>query len=448
MTEQEFEAILLELIDENPLAVRAVLQVLSIEFTPDVQTLAVTCTEKPVLKVNLAFVTEHCANETQVKAVILHEFLHILLRHTQSLRPLTPDRHLATDAVINAIIHRQVGPGYSGMMSSYYRDEQGVAKLLRPPNLQEKELIGQGSQRGAQRALESAWTGLYDGRLCADDIEEIAKDLRNDDQRAEPKLLGGHEPDSDGVPPSADAGPLPEALEQALDRSLEAMNGDGIWRSPHRRGVGGSVYQSKVFESNDAVDAWIRATFAVLKRYVDPASNGSLTEERPVEYLLPVLSSGDRRAALQSLWSPLLPNALWKGERSHPIGGTQIYLDVSGSMNAEMPLIVKLLGRLSRYIQRPFWAFSNEVAPAVIQGGHLIADTTGGTSMACVLRHIVKTRPPAAVVVTDGYIERLSDDLAKTVGATRLHAIVTRDGSPKLLQEAHIPFTQLGRLPQ
>jgi hypothetical protein len=144
----------------------------------------------------------------------------------------------------------------------------------------------------------------------------------------------------------------------------------------------------------------------------------------------------------------LLPNALWNGERSHPIGGTQIYLDVSGSMNAEMPLIVKLLGRLSRYIQRPFWAFSNEVVPAVIRGGQLIADTTGGTSMACVLRHIVKTRPPAAVVVTDGYIERLSERLVKAAGRTRLHAIVTRDGSPQLLQRAHIPFTQLGRLPQ
>lgn len=117
-------------------------------------------------------------------------------------------------------------------------------------------------------------------------------------------------------------------------------------------------------------------------------------------------------------------------------------------MNAEMPLIVKLLGRLARYIQRPFWAFSNEVAPAVIQNGRLIADTTGGTSMACVLEHIARTQPPSAVVVTDGYIEQLPRTLVRSIGSTRLHAIVTRDGSAALLEKVRIPFTQLGRIPK
>lgn len=77
MTEHEFRAIYLELIDENPLAVRAVLQVLEIEFTDDVPTAAVSCTENPVFKVNLDFVTEHCRTEAHVKALIVHEFLHI-----------------------------------------------------------------------------------------------------------------------------------------------------------------------------------------------------------------------------------------------------------------------------------------------------------------------------------------------------------------------------------
>ena len=61
MTEHEFRAIYLELIDENPLAVRAVLKVLEIEFTSEVPTLAVTCTDAPVLKVNLGFVAKECA---------------------------------------------------------------------------------------------------------------------------------------------------------------------------------------------------------------------------------------------------------------------------------------------------------------------------------------------------------------------------------------------------
>ena len=60
MIEVDFRAIYRELIDENPLAIRAVLQILGIEFTEDVPTLAVTCTEKPILKVNLGFVQKEC----------------------------------------------------------------------------------------------------------------------------------------------------------------------------------------------------------------------------------------------------------------------------------------------------------------------------------------------------------------------------------------------------
>jgi predicted metal-dependent peptidase len=125
-----------------------------------------------------------------------------------------------------------------------------------------------------------------------------------------------------------------------------------------------------------------------------------------------------------------------------------VYLDVSGSMDEEMPLLVALLGRLSRYIRRPFWAFSNLVAPARIEQGRLVADTTGGTSMGCVLAHVTRTRPSAAVVVTDGYIEALAPrTVAAAMAATRLHVIVTRDGDPSSLKRARLPYTQLSQVP-
>jgi hypothetical protein len=116
-------------------------------------------------------------------------------------------------------------------------------------------------------------------------------------------------------------------------------------------------------------------------------------------------------------------------------------------MNAEMPIVVALLGRLSTYIRRPFWAFSNVVAPARIEQGRLIANTTGGTSMGCVLDHVARTKPRAAIVVTDGYIEALRPDQVAATAATRLHVIVTRDGNATLLQRAGLSYTQLSRLP-
>ena len=115
MTPERFRSVLLELVDENPFAIRAVLRILRVEFTSEVPTLAVTMEDRPRLLVNLGFVAEHCRSDEEVKAVVCHEFLHVLLRHTEPGRPLTPARHLALDAVVNAIIHREMGARASRM---------------------------------------------------------------------------------------------------------------------------------------------------------------------------------------------------------------------------------------------------------------------------------------------------------------------------------------------
>ena len=60
--EAQFRALVAELIDENPFACRALLQILDVEFTPAVPTLAVTCGTAPRLLVNLDFLREHCTH--------------------------------------------------------------------------------------------------------------------------------------------------------------------------------------------------------------------------------------------------------------------------------------------------------------------------------------------------------------------------------------------------
>ena len=449
MTGNNFHAVYRELIDENPLAIRAVLKVLRVEFTDTVPTLAVTCEERPRLLVNLAFVRAHCRTEPHVKAVICHEFLHVLLRHTERFTALTRPEHLAVDAVINAIIHRSLGPDYSGMMSRYYADERGVARLLRPPTDAEQArtnriLFGSLRTRAEEKRVLSAWKGLYDGRLVADDIRDLARDLVKRDDRTVLYLLGDHDHLAGGT---SEAATLTGPLADALDTALKAMNGSGVFRSPKGRGVGAETYRSEVRAADTAVDRWRRETFAVLRRHLLPDPRSVAREPSPRSFTLPVLSPGDRRAALRSLWSPFLPDARWHTEHPARAGSAHVYLDVSGSMHAEMPLVIALLGRLATYIRRPLWAFSNVVAPARIEQGRLIAATTGGTSMGCVLEHVARTRPRAAIVVTDGYIEPLTPAQVAATAGTRLHVIVTRDGNANLLQRAGLPYTQLSRMP-
>jgi hypothetical protein len=438
MTPAQFHAIYRELADENPFAIRAVLKVLCVDFTEEVPTLAVTLEARPRMLVNLAFVAAHCATEAEVKAVICHEFLHVLLRHTERFARLAPAEHVALDAVINAIIHRQMGPEFSAMMARFYARAAGVGRLLRRPEPQEYW------QSPRDDRVHVAWRGLYDGSLVADDIADLARDLERDNAGLLERLLGGHV----GEDRAVDSGrPLPPVLAEALGRVMRAMNGDGIWRSPLGRGVGAGAYANAVAAADVDVQKWRRETYAVLRRHLVPDPKAARRDPEPYQFGLPVLSPGDRRASLRALWSPFLPEAVWHSERPGLAASAQVYLDVSGSMNAEMPLIVALLGRLSKHIRRPFWGFSDVVAPARIRDGRLVADTTGGTSMRCVLEHLAKTRPAAAVVVTDGYIEALGHRAVEAVHATRLHAVITRDGHTGLLRAAGIPYTQLSRFP-
>ena len=467
-----FQALVIELLDENPLAIRPVLKILGIEFTPSVPTLAVTCTERPVLLVNLDFVNTHCRTDAHVKALICHEFLHVLLRHTEDPRPLTPARHLAADAVINAIIHRQFGEPYSSMMASYYAEVTDLKKLLRPMNAAERHAFSAdcGWLGDAPPDWVRAWDQLYAGRLVVDDIEALAEALlragRADRSRRDDKapftldLPNAAKPNGTGTTASditetllgnhneSDGGlfirqPLSPILREAIEAALRQMNGDGIWRAPRSRGAGTHPYEALVRAADSPVHAWQRATLALLKRHALPETRSRLLRDDPVDYRIPVLSPGDRRAFLRSLWDPFLPEASWRGHQRRPEGTTQVYLDVSGSMNAEMPHIVALLAQLGARIRRPLWAFSDVVAPAEIVGGQLKAATSGGTSMRCVIEHLARTRPAAAIVLTDGYIETLPKTLLTTIEGIRLHVLITRDGNPAQIAKVGLPYTQL-----
>jgi hypothetical protein len=433
MTSERFLAALRELVDENPFAIRAALRILSVDFTKAVPTLAVTTEARPRLLVNLAFVSRHCRDEDDVKAVVCHEFLHVLLRHTEDARPLDDARHLALDAVINAIIDRELEQG-AAMMARYYAKERGPFRLLRPPTPAERKRC----RRADAPAWARAWPRLYDGHLVVDDVEELARDLAVRVPVVS-HLLGDH--DSLGRRPEG-------ALRDALEQALAQMNGTGIWRAPRDRGVGAAGYDAVFSGRDERLERWRRTTLEVLRRHLAPDPRARAAEERPREYRIPVLSAGDRRAFVRALWDPFLPEAAWNGTAPRRVGSAHVYLDVSGSMHAEMPHVVALLGRLSAHVRRPFWAFSDEVAPAVIERGQLRSRTTGGTSLSCVLAHLAATRPPAAVVVTDGYVEEVSpEDVRAATTRTRLHAIVTRDGNPAALRRAGIAYTQLEKVP-
>lgn len=439
MTEKHFSQILKELIDENPLACQAFLSILEVVFTGKVETLAVTLLDRPRLMVNLNFLNRNARTETDVKTVLLHEFLHILLNHTEQYARMDTWTNIGLDSVINAILHRSLGPDYSAFMTHYYGDAKGIAVLLRPMGEADRE----GKHSGT---ILRIWQDLYGGRLVVDDILDMARALK---QNGSPRslfhilggkfLIGGHH--------DWDQKNIPDHVRKTLERVLSEMNGDGIWRSPKDRGVGTNPYEALFMKKDERMARWERTTWKVLMELLTPDSNAPQRGWVDRETILPVLTEKDRRSFLKTLWSPLIPEAVWNSAILQRSSTAQLYLDVSGSMNAEMQTLVALSNRLRRFIRMPFWAFSDEVKPAIINNGVLKTNTTGGTSINCVLKHVAATRPGKALIITDGYIEPCDRDLLRRVTDQHLHVLLSRDGSAAEVEKAQIPYTQLERYP-
>lgn len=457
--EAKFHALLEELTEENPLACRGLLGISRLEFTAAVATAAVSLEARPVLRVNLDFIRKHCEGEPHVKALLIHEFLHLLLRHTLEIRHLTPAVNVALDAVINAIIHRKLGADYSSFMTRYYAKAEGPLVLLRKCDAQDEEHFwhyrGERRKAGFQpdpcQLATAQWLGsegnelwhsIYAGKAQHEDVLEFIKTKRIDQWRklltdGVPVFLGNH--DEGEV---FDADDIPGELASRLRASARELAGQGVLPGSATRKLGDlSVPPAQ----SPAVAAWESQTLQLLRRLVVPDRRGGLQESQPAWTRLPVLHEGDRRGLLKSLWNPLVSEITWPAHRSQPRGSVAVYLDVSGSMSGELKALVALLHRFERHLRRPFWAFANTVEPAQLKNGRLVTRSTGGTSVACVLQHIRRTRPAKALIITDGFVERLrSGDYA--ISGIKIEVLLTSKGSRDVIRSSGWPIHQLAEL--
>ncbi|MCE2766607.1 MAG: hypothetical protein ACK53G_06870 [Armatimonadota bacterium] len=447
-TETRITNVLTELIDDNPIVIRPLLKVVTPRFSTDIKTLAVTLMDPPELLINQEFIEKHCTTDLHLKGALLHEFLHVILGHTMKFNSMTRTTNIALDAIINAIIYRLAGEPYTVLFSEYYKSERGIGQLLRPQTTADKNNDSwQGSQYG-RNVFIRMWDNLYKGQLVSDDIIEIASTLGRQGGKSissDRFLIGNHK--SIRTKSKTRSQGVGETMSEAINKTMRQMNGRGIWRMPLNHGVGTSACKVIVPIKSESMEQWEFQTLVALKRAVIPKSNGGLKENRTQSFSLPILTPRDRRAFLKANWSPFIPSAENTFTGMEKIGSANVYLDVSGSMNDEMPVILSILNKLRYAIQLPFWAFSDEVSPATIVDGKLQTNSTGGTSMSSVLKHIAKERPLCAVVITDGYIERVSQALLEKTKGTKITAIVTRKGSTSEIEHAGIPCIQLGSYP-
>lgn len=429
-----FRAILRETVEENLLACRGALSVGRVELTDRVETLSVSLGANSVLRANPAFMSTHCATEKHIKALLIHEFLHVLLGHTTKFDKMTRALNIALDAVINAIIHRRLGDGYSSMMARYYAGASGVLRLLRPMDEEERRAANIASlNRVAIDPLTAIHAALYNGTALADDILSIAAELGVDEKNGlgdeRPVLLGDHERVGRDLTGEETA---------RLRQSLVVLDAGGIFRD---QGALRPQALRPTHPARGVTGEWKARTLSILRRVVTHDPQGVPQGEGVHRHFLPVLNAADRRGVLRSIWNPIISAIPWDCPKPGKRASVQVYLDVSASMNQVLPPLMSLLGWWGGYIKKPLWSFSTEVVASVVSNGQLRTRTTGGTRLGCVYEHLARTLPAKALVVTDGYVE---DRSPRSRPPCLIEAIIPHDGHADILSGTHgIPVTKL-----
>lgn len=427
-TDEQLKYIIAELADENPMACRALFQIVNVRFTEDVPTLAVTLSSHPELLINKTFCNEHLNTEDDVKAVLLHEFLHILLGHTVKYDVNSPLLNLALDAIINSIIHRTYGYQYSQFFERYYSPE-GLQVLLRPyfPACKDEGI----------KSLTGLHRQIYDGRICGDDLFEVIKYMIRDDLKnasLSQVLIGDH---GGNKTVSGSNGNLLDEISAKLKWTL-------IWK---KGGIGvgneNSVERRQVQRAKAL--RWRVFTRKILQRCLRPDPQRK-SEELMQDLLIPVLNPSDKRALAKFYAFEHLPLAANARIAEVPGESVSIYLDVSGSMNAELKELISLLHIFRQHIKLPIWVFSDDVYPAKFIKGELVYSTSYGTRIDCVFSHMAKHRINRALIVTDGEVKDINNSTLMGIDPNKIDVIISAEGRTDKFKECGIRYHQLKQL--
>lgn len=398
------------------------LQLLSIEATDTVATAAVTVGARSRMLINPAFVAQRCRTDAHLSMLVMHELYHVLLGHTRMYQRPTLAANWAFDCVINAQLCRlHPDVEFTSFFSSCAAPE-GLWSLIGPP------AGWPAAARYAPGALGDVHRRLYDdaGATTADlfallDTMAVALDADGAD-----RLLGNHGNHGDHGDHGNhdDEGQDTDPLHADPDLMAEVRRIVARWPMVERRGGaddgGATTHERSDLRRHGAARRAVRQ----LLQAAAFGTDGGPWVRRPVdtEVFTPLPQAGDRRAHLQRLMGaePLWWQGLLHHEGQQAAGQVAIYLDVSGSMATWLPVLLEALTESAALVQWPLLGFSTQVH--TVTRTELAAGrfrSTGGTHIGCVARHLVESRVPRAVVITDGDVQAIPTALAERLRRAR-----------------------------
>ena len=404
------------------------LQLLSIEATDTVPTAAVTVGARSRMLINPAFVAQRCRTDAHLSMLVMHELYHVLLGHTRMYQRPTLAANWAFDCVINAQLCRlHPDVEFTSFFSSCAAPE-GLWSLIGPP------AGWPAAARYAPGALGDVHRRLYDdaSTTTADLFALLDTMAEALDADGADRLLGNHgnqgshgdDGDHGDHGDHGDEGQDTDPLHADPDLMAEVRRIVARWPMVERRGGaddgGATTHERSDLRRHGAARRAVRQ----LLQAAAFGTDGGPWVRRPVdtEVFTPLPQAGDRRAHLQRLMGaePLWWQGLLHHDGRQAAGQVAVYLDVSGSMTAWLPVLLEALTESAALVQWPLFGFSTQVHPvtrAELAAGRF--RSTGGTHIGCVARHLVESRVPRAVVITDGDVQAIPTALAERLRRAR-----------------------------
>ena len=390
-------------------ALHALLQLLEIVETTEIDTAAVECLIQPRMLINPEFVETWAATPEKLLMLVMHELHHVLLGHTRLFPCVTQVDNLVFDAVINAMLSRMFpAPEHTSFFTDFYSDERFPECLLRPPagwTPEKYPAVPPALCGRKQKRLAAVHRALYSEKGAT--YYDIFDALRGHLTELMVKgvvLLGDHDKNGATAGGFEVRSPLlMNAVRQIVER----------WPQPPDPIAGRSFADLLKEEhvgaerkpSNAKILAGLFRRIALAGCYGQGISR---IGEASCEVVTPMPAFDRRSLVLEALG---VTNVLHRAHFQHrgrvasePV---HVYVDVSSSIGDLKAALYGALLDCREYVHPSVHLFSTNVADvtfAQLRAG--VCKSTGGTSIDCVAGHMLKNRVRRAVILTDGYVGR------------------------------------------
>jgi hypothetical protein len=395
----------------------ALLRLLDIVETAEVETAAVECTSMPHLLINPQFVEAHAATPERLLMLVMHELHHVLLGHTRLFPRATPADNLIFDAVINALLCRMFPkPEHTSFFTDFYSDAHFPECLLRPPagwQPSSPAPVPPALEGEAMRPVQAVYQALYSETGAS--YQELFDVLRRGLPPAGGvRLIGSH-----GAEPAELEGLVFDTVRSIVEH----------WPQPPDPIRGRSWDDLLRLESVRVRRGNRRILRALIRKVAGPKGSAvtNFQSAGPVAAVTPI-PSGDRRAVvLRALGTPLL---LYRAESAGRVrerrDRVHVYVDVSGSIADFKGALYGAVLDCRDVVHPAVHLFStvvHDVSFGELRNGE--CRTAHGTSIECVARHIQKHGVRRAVLLTDGWVGQPGSSAACTLAAVRLGVALT-----------------------